>query len=408
MKRAIVIFLKSVASILLLAVLAVAVTGVSPIFNFSDPSPFEGPDIFDPYRHYTDSLGWDRANFHTHTRVKGIFNECDYWPQEVLEDLQKFGYDIVTFSNHNALTVDPRGDAHQVNVYEHGINLFKYHKLVFGSGKVNHFDNLLPIFPSQRQWQLDLLGRDSDFIQMNHPIRTELTSVDDMERLTGYRIIELDSGKTTSQEYWDWALSAGHYSFALANDDLHYPDRHERIAVRCSFLNSASDSWEDIRECLLDGRYWCMRVPDYGEGDWEVKYEMNRHLPQIDTIGLREETVFMSLTVPADSIVVTGQGHTTLAKAENADSIEYEMAPSDNYARLTAFFDDGAVIYTNAFARYDSSVSDSPYVEMPHTVNWPLTLLYNLALLALSAGVILLFVKMFRKGTKDSEHYGKV
>ena len=46
-----------------------------------------------------------------------------------------------------------------------------------------------------------------------------------MQKLGGYRIMELDSGKSTENEYWDWALSAGHYSFGLANDDLHYPDK---------------------------------------------------------------------------------------------------------------------------------------------------------------------------------------
>ena len=30
-----------------------------------------------------------------------------------------------------------------------------------------------------------------------------------MQKLGGYRIMELDSGKSTENEYWDWALSAG-------------------------------------------------------------------------------------------------------------------------------------------------------------------------------------------------------
>lgn len=82
---------------------------------------------------------------------------------------RKFGYDIVTFSNHNELTVHPYDPLLQVNVYEHGYNLFKYHKLVFGCSDVNLFDHLVPLFASQKQFQLDLLGKESDFIQMNHP-----------------------------------------------------------------------------------------------------------------------------------------------------------------------------------------------------------------------------------------------
>lgn len=401
MKKLLIVSGKSLACIVLFVVLALLATSVSPIFRFETTHPFEGPDIFNPYRNYVDSLGWKRANFHTHTKVKGLLNECEEWPDEVLADLEKFGYEIVTFSNHNKLTEHPRSGDLQVNVYEHGYNLFKYHKLVFGSDDVNHFDNLLPLLTSQRQWQLDILGADADFIQLNHPFRTNNTSEGEMSKLEGYKIIELDSGVTTEQDYWDWALSAGHYSFALANDDLHYPDRSSRIAVRCNWLNCASATYEDIRACLLDGCYWSMRVPDYGDGDWEVKYEMNRHLPQVDTIGLKENTIFMRLDRPAERIVVTGQNHTTLLEVRDTDNVEYLMRPNDPYARFTAYFDDGAVIYSNAFARYDSSKADTPFQMPSHTVSWPLTILFNLLVLSLICCIIYLIVRLFRKKNRN-------
>ena len=123
---------KTVACLIVIALFAVAATSFSPVYRFRAPAPFTGPDIYNPYRNIDTSLCWKRANFHTHTKVKGIMNECDYWPEEVYEKLEKFGYDIVTFSNHNELTVHPFDSSLQVNVYEHGYNLFKYHKLVFG------------------------------------------------------------------------------------------------------------------------------------------------------------------------------------------------------------------------------------------------------------------------------------
>lgn len=168
------VLLKTVIGLLLTALFAIFATSISPVYNFDEAKPFSGPDIFNPYAALknADSVSWKRANFHTHTRVKGIFNECEYWPDATDEAYRKFGYDIVTFSNHNELTVHPYDTALQVNVYEHGINLFKYHKLVFGCEKVNRFDHLLPVFASQKQFQLDLLGAESDFIQMNHPLRT--------------------------------------------------------------------------------------------------------------------------------------------------------------------------------------------------------------------------------------------
>lgn len=396
-KNILIILLKTVASVVMIALMAIIATSVSPVYIFDHPSPFTGPDIFNPYRNLDTSYCWKRANFHTHTRVDGIFNECEYWPAEVDEALRKFGYDIVTFSNHNELTEHPSDTSLQINVYEHGYNLFKYHKLVFGSDKVNHFDHLLPLFTFQKQFQMDILGRNSDFIQMNHPLRTSGTSLRQMRKLSGYRIMELDSGKSTENEYWDWALSAGHYSFGLANDDLHYPDRSSRIAVRCSFLCTPSARYEDIRKTLLDGCYYSMRVPDYGRGDWEAKYEGNKNLPYITDIGLHDDCIYMSLSEKADSIKVIGQDHTVLVHISDTCRVEYEMDQKDHYARLTAYFKDGEVIYTNPFARYDASLSTDPYIDATHSVNVFLTVIYNLLLILLLTGMAALLIKTIRK-----------
>ena len=45
-----------------------------------------------------------------------------------------------------------------------------------------------------------------------------------------------------------------------------------------------------------------MRVPDYGNGDWDIKYEKNRSLPYVTEIGLRDSTIFLGLSETADSI----------------------------------------------------------------------------------------------------------
>ena len=390
------ITLKTVISIILIAVLAVIVTSVSPIYRFKAPEPFSGPDVFNPYSNLDTTICWKRANFHTHTKVEGLLNECAHTPGEVHQALSDFGYDIVTFSNHNALTEHPFDSTLQVNVYEHGYNLFKYHKLVFGCENVHHFDHLVPSMPSQKQFQLDILSKNSDFISINHPLRTRGTSKELMERLNGYELIELD-GINTEQEYWDWALSAGHYSFALSNDDLHYPDRSHCIAVRCNFLCCPSGSYEDIKNTLLEGCSYAMRVPDYGNGDWAIKLQGNKELPYIKNIGLCDSTIYISLTQKADSIRVIGQDHTTLALATQCNSLSYTLKHSDPYARITAYFPKGEVIYTNAFARYDASISSSPFKEGSHEVNVVLTILFNMMLLLLAAGDITLLYTLFKK-----------
>ena len=394
LKRIIIVASKISGALLLVIFMLFLVTSISPIYDFREPKPFSGKNIFNPYRNLDTTFCWKRANFHVHTRVTGIFNECEYWPDEVYRRLEKLGYDIVTFSNHNEITAHPFDSTLQVNVYEHGYNLLKFHKLVFGSRNVNRFDHLFPFLPSQKQFQLDLLGRNADIIQINHPLRTDFLSAQQFKMLEGYRLMELDSGKSTENEYWDSALSAGHYSFGLANDDLHYPDRSNRIAVRCNFVCTPSARYEDILKALNEGSFYAMRVPDYGKGDWKLKYEMNKRIPSVKYIGMQDSTVHIVLSMQADSIKITGEHHKTLGIVRQSDMASYTMRYSDPYVRITAYFPQGEVIYTNPFARYDISTCDSPFASPTHSVNYPLTILFNLLLVVLFISSLWAFRKI--------------
>ena len=391
------LLLKGVATIVLVAIMAIIATSISPIYNFPTAQPFSGPNIFNPYSNIDSAECWKRANFHTHTRVEGIFNECELMPKEIWEEYAKFGYDIVTFSNHNEMTTHPFDARLQVDLYEHGYNLLKFHKLVFGAKEVSHFDHLLPILPSQRQFQLDILGEQSDIIQFNHPLRTHLTTKQMMQLLEGYELIELDSGRSTTNEYWDWALSAGHYSFGLANDDLHYPDRAGAIAVRCNFLCTPSATYDDIRRTLLSGCFYAMRIPNYGNGDWEVKYAKNRELPRIENIGVEGQEVFIELSEAADSILFTGQDHCRQQMVVGSESARYKLGDNEPYTRITVYFPEGEVIYSNPFARYDATTSESPMRESQHEINITLTALYNLLLAALFSAIAWLIYRLYKR-----------
>ena len=74
------------------------------------------------------------------------------------------------------------------------------------------------------------------------------------------------------------------------------------------------------------------------------------------------------------------------------------MKASDPYARITAFFPDGEVIYTNPFARYDSTVQSSPFDDSMPPINIFLTILFNLLLLAICvADGYILYRYIFKK-----------
>lgn len=388
---------KAIYAILLIAAMVVVATSGSYIYNFAEPKPFSGPDIFNPYRDIDTAHCWKKANFHTHTRVEGIFNECKYWPGDVYKFYERLGYDIVTFSNHNELTTHPFDKSLQVNVYEHGYNLFKFHKLVFGSKETNSFDHLFPFLPSQMQFQIDLLRDENDIIQFNHPLHTLCATKDAMEKLGGYDIIEIDFDGNSECEYWDWALSAGRYSFALAGDDLHNPDDTHRIAKSCSFICSPSATYDDIKKTLLGGCYYSMRIPDHGNGNWDIKIEKNKQLPYLEDIGLKGDTIFIELSHIAERIRIIGQNHTTLLDVKGCDSAEYVMKKEDSYARFIIDFPSGEVLFTNPFARYDKSKAESPINKNLYSVNVFLTILFNATLLALLAFLVFTFYKVIIK-----------
>lgn len=381
MKKILLFTVRGLLILFLVLAIIICLFSFSPIYKFSTPAPFSGQDIYNPYSSLDTSARWLRANFHTHTRVDNILNECPEYPNVVYNDYKKLGYDILTFSNHNQLTVHPFDSTLQVNVYEHGYSIFKFHKLVFNPGRMILYDHILPLFVSQKQWQYDYLGRNADFLVMNHPDRTLHTTRRSMQLLTGYRFMEADAGAPTELRHWDEALSAGHYSHCLINDDCHDSGNHRKIARRCNWLQAPSARYEDFKPVLLEGCFYSMRIPDFGDGDWEVKYSENANLPRIINIGLRADTTFISLSAPA-RIEAWGQDHTLLASTQGSQ-MEYVMAPGDNYVHYTAYFDNGVVLYSNAFARYDAQKTATPYVESPHSVNYFLTVLFNLALLCI-------------------------
>lgn len=360
---------------------------VSPIYEWDDPKPFEGHRIYNPYSGSDSTTVWKRATFHTHTKVDKGINECPYYPNVVYDEYKALGYDIVAFTNHNALTRHPYDDRLDLYGYEHGYNLFKLHNNIFGTEKVQKYDILIPFFDSHKQFKMNLAGKDGEITVLNHPDRTLGITTRTMERLSGYQLIEgdsgfgeRDSGEGTHLKRWDEALSAGHYSHNILSDDNHNPRNPERIARRCTWINTATEEYGDIKEALLSGNFYSMRTPPCIPSD---------SLPRVADIALKGDTIILALTSPAQSIEIISQSGEIKGIESNCARVQYIMQPDEPYIRLTARYPNGTVIYTNAFARY--SQGDSPYNGATPDVNWPLTILYNLLLLSI---VVLLSLRV--------------
>ena len=399
------IFCKILASLLLLILCGVAIFSFSPIYRFHGPEPFSGDRIYNPYSDFDSTIGWKRSCLHTHTRVDKGINECPYYPDVVLSDYRSYGYDILAFSNHQALTPHPTDSALYIAVYEHGYNLFKFHLNPFGVSKVEKFDHVLPFLRSQKQFMIGRLAEDGDFVQFNHPDRTLTINKKTMQSLSGYRLIEgdcdfgeWDGGNGTRLRHWDEALSAGRYAHNNINDDNHNSKDPGAIARRCSWINTPTPYYEDVKEQLLKGNFYTTRIPDFGRGDTAVKHAENRRLPKIKDIGMSGDTVFMRLSEPAAMIKAISQNGQTVDSVAGSNELRYVMQDTDPYVRMTAWYDNGVTVYTNAFARY--SEGDSPYREFEHPIRWGMTILWNLMLAAIAAGSIYGIIAMFRRKRK--------
>ena len=397
-KRIGMVALKSLLVVILVAISIAIATSFSPIYDFAEPRPFSGPDIYNPYRDIDTAHCWKRANIHTHTRVEGILNECEFSADSVYHIYKSFDYDIIGFTNHNELTKHPIDKELQMDIYEHGYNALNYHIMTYGAKRVWLYDALMPLFASQKQFMLDKLSDDADLVQINHPQRIRLFNYADLEKISGYRLMELTAAEDEIEnKQWDIALSAGRYSHGIMNDDLHYPDRPEKIAIRCSFICTPTERYEHVKKALIEGCFYSMSVPNYGDGDWSVKYALNRELPKVKDIGLRDSTIYIELSTAADSIKFVGSNHRTLHTAYSATSAEYTMQSSDPYARIMVFYNDGAVIYSNAFARYDSAMEESPYRGDMYSINTTLTIIFNIAVALCLALVLALIYIIIRR-----------
>ena len=400
MKRATKIF-RVIWRVLLSAVfvilLAVAATNFSAIYNFYPATPFEGEEIFNPYSNFDPSIEWKRTSLHTHTRVEGILNECDFTAEETFNKYLDYGYDIVGISNHNEIT--PHPDSKQdIGIYEHGYNLRNFHKLVIGTERVNRFDALYPISASQAQYQLDVLASECSVLQLNHPSRSALMDSARLTKIGGYDIMELSGFNAyLENKHWDWALSAGRYSFALLNDDLHYPDRSNKFAIRCSYLGAKEATSEEIVSTLKSGNFYSVRVPNYGNGDWTIKLEKNRSIPTIKNIGVKEDVIYVKLSETPEQIRVIGENHTLLARVINSDTISYRMRACDPYARIVVSYPDSLIIMTNAFARYDKATMASPADREFHKINTLATVLYNIVVVVVIAAILAIYIKIIRR-----------
>jgi hypothetical protein len=400
MKKFLVVAALSVAKIVavaLMAVVAIALTGYlfTPVYRFADPQPFAGEGVYNPYEG-VDFAQARKAILHFHTNRSDGRDE----PAAIVAAYRERGYEIVSPADHDRQT--PAGDvptAQELGGYEHGLNAYRFHNLVLGAYDTDPFQ--LPLWQgaSGRENTLRRLSEKYDIVVLNHPGTVRAMSPAQIERLSGYDYIEADRAMDREVPLWDVGLSAGHYSYVMAGDDLHDLARPYAIGRAMTFVVTPTLDGVDVLRAIERGHTYAMRVSEAGS------LPDAPELPRVEAFEVSGDTIRVSLTAPA-TVRFIGQGGAVRGEDDGATEAAYIFTDDDTYVRAEARFAE-ATIYLNPVARYEPAANgtldaddEKPLNATLSTVDGTLTALsiaaHALLMLLLLWGIYRTVRSMFR------------
>ncbi|MCS7189516.1 MAG: hypothetical protein RMJ66_00450 [Bacteroidia bacterium] len=296
---------------------------IVPAYRFQEPSPFSGEKWYNPFA--GDTLKWQRANFHIHSKNRlGITPGYQDVPT-ILRVYDSLGFQCIGISDYQC--INPRSP---IPLYEHGWNIGKVHQLCFWAKEVKWIDFPLLQTLSTKQFMIEFLRPTSSFLVLAHPRFLHSYTGDELKYLGGYDAIECLNRYGDSIAEWDSALSAGHYAPILAHDNVHDVYNPHQIASRWTEIAIMDGRNKDaLKEALLAGRTvgYKNRTP----------FPITSSYPLFRQIQMRGNTLFVQVSQKVDTLRVVGQGGRVRAWACSTDSLSYEVTPGDTYLRVEAY-----------------------------------------------------------------------
>ncbi|MGL4993658.1 MAG: hypothetical protein ACRC6R_05975 [Bacteroidales bacterium] len=338
----------------------------SPVYDFQSPKPFSGDSIYNPYEE-VDSSHWRRSNFHAHHRMWGGMTNGGCSQEELIKAYEGLGYDFVGISNYQSMTEWREGTPKYIPLYEHGWGVTKFHQLVFGAESVTWFDYPFHTTRSQMQYMLERVHRGADLIAFNHPRFTRFMDIDDMRYLSGYELIEATAGMASSPDYWDTALSSGHASFIVSNDDSHDINKLYQLSRNCTFVNTSTTNYEDLVSSLRAGRSYGFSFPKANTPEEWLEVRQSSSIPTVK-LTKKGDSITVELSEKAKEIRFIGQSASVRAEVADSTSLSVVFEASDSYLRAEAIFDSGVKLYLNPLFRYTTG-SDPLEVQRLHKLN---------------------------------------
>jgi hypothetical protein len=308
-----------------------------PQYQFNDPKPFQGRVINNPYSRMNPE-NWVKCNFHAHAKSWGGITNGHGTAQDVHQAYEKLHYGMHCVSNYHSIDTSNIGDINYLPAYEHGYNIQKTHQLVLGGRNVTWLDYIFPQTTHNKQHLLQKLRGQNTLIILNHPALRKGYTPEDLKLLSGYDCMEVLNPTVTSTAEWDAALSAGRTAFIVGDDDIHDVIAKKRLGTRCTFVNVDVNSGAAVLQALKTGNSYGVIIGEKQHHD---------SIPQLRKLTVRNDSIHIEMSVPAQHASITGQNGKLLLTSYNSNRLDYRIKPEDHYARATFEYGNGTTIFLN-------------------------------------------------------------
>jgi hypothetical protein len=349
-----------------------------PVYSFPEPAAFAGPLLRNPYAATTES--WQRANLHAHGSAWGGMTSGTQPATAVVARYRELGYSVPGVSNYHHIAA--HDGVRTLPLYEHGINLGKYHQLAIGARAVEWFDFPLWQSLSHRQYVIDRVKRKAALVSLNHPDSRDAYGNEALRYLTGYDMIEVANGPFTTESLWDEALSSGHLVWAVANDDTHDLTDPRRMAVGWNMVDARSAADADIIDALRAGRFYAVLRTGALE---------SANLTRLDRLDVHGDTMMVTLAGAPATITFVGQDGAIRQAVDRTTTAGYTLTPDDTYVRVVVHAPQ-TVLFLNPVIRWDGHTLPGRAAHVDAAATWTFRG-------GLTAGAALLVARIRRRRT---------
>jgi hypothetical protein len=376
---------------------------LSPVYDFTQPQPFSGEKIFNPYEHM-DSLAWKKTNFHFHTRAWfGLTSGRNNSPEVFWTTYKKLGYEVPCISDYMRINPFNKDSVFYIPVYEHGYGIRKKHHILIGAKKVLWFDYSLYQNIHNKQHILNLLGGQNEIVAIAHPDWESGFTADDMRYLSNYDLLEVLDNNWRSVPLWDAALSSGHPVYILADDDAHDISDPFEIGRCATFINSPTRDATSMMRSLKEGNAYGVDLFMADHYDFTEKEKDPASLAYPVSIRVKHDTLFIAMSDTVMRVKFIGQNGKCRKYAFFTKNAWYRLQPEDTYIRTEIiaynryrYF--GSEIYLNPVYRYGEVRPDN---SLKAEINWPRTWIFRICSIPSLIALIVFF--FYRRKKRSAE-----